>query len=114
VRSPSRRDEKPAKIRAGDPVLVAMPEKRKFSKADHEFSGFYSSLTRPGGSPRRRIGNGIACRVLATARHELSPCMDFTLPRGRAVWHNERNFSTSLRRFRRQASKGGFLANFIR
>ena len=59
---------------------------------------------RPGAEPT----TGIACRVLATAHHRL-PRPDFTLPRGRAVWHNESNFSTSLRRFRRQAQKTVFL-----
>src|SRR6185369_17397313 len=59
--------------------------------------------------PRVEPSTAIVCRVLATARQSLFPRRDFTLPRSRTVWHNESNFSTSLRRFRRQAQKTVFL-----
>ncbi len=99
-------------LRAGQ--RAAMPDKAKFSKADHEFSGPFSSLTRPADSHGAEAANGLACRVLATAASYLSPRPDFTLPRGRPVWHNELQLLDIAEKVPTASPKDGFLANFIR
>jgi hypothetical protein len=58
-------------------------------------------------SPNDRVPpSGNSCRVLATGERCLDARRGFALPRAQPLWHNESNFSTSLRRFRWQAQHG--------
>ncbi len=94
--------------------------------SDHGVRRLISCSVRGHYAPSRTSATGSACGIFPTWGKGESRNRGITLPRPRAVWHNQVNFSPLMRRFhwqapsvgriyrRRMSPLGRFLANFIR
>jgi len=98
----SKAEEKPRKSAASGPSAPVGGEYCIFARPIMTLARLFHPEFRPRPNDCPPPGRD-SCRVLATGRQCLRPHREFALPRARGVWHNDPNFSTSLRRFRWQA-----------